>query len=73
MEHRRRFDLYPRQFRVDWIEQEVMFPRDHKRRDPQDGTRSGIDPPVAQLFGTQVFKRRVLAPGSCVDPPREQC
>src|ERR1039457_7615111 len=27
----------------------------------QDGTRSGIDPPVAQLFGIQVLERRVFA------------
>jgi hypothetical protein len=60
MEDRRWFDLDPRKFRVDWIEQEVMFPRDHKRRDLQDGTRSGIDPPVAQLFGTQVWSAGCL-------------
>ncbi|MGC9947920.1 MAG: hypothetical protein ABSF64_16260 [Bryobacteraceae bacterium] len=61
MEDRRWFDLDPRKFRVDWIEQEVMFPRDHERRDLQDGTRSGIDPPVAQVYGTQVLERRVFA------------
>jgi len=60
MEDSRWLDLYPRKFRVGWIEQKVMFPRDHKRRDPQDGTRSGIEPPVAQLFGTEVFERRVF-------------
>jgi ribonucleotide reductase beta subunit family protein with ferritin-like domain len=57
MEDRRWFDLYPRKFRVDWIEEEVMFPRDHKRWNLQDGTRSGIEPPVTQLFAIQVFGR----------------
>ena len=61
MEDGRWFDLYPRKFRVDWIEEEVMSPRDHKRRDLQDGTRSGIEPPVTQLFGTQVYERRLVA------------
>jgi len=61
MEDRRWFDLDPRKFRVDRIEQEVLFPGDHKRRDLQDGARLGIEPPVAQLFGTQVLERRVFA------------
>ena len=61
MEDGRWFDLYPPKFRVDWIEEEVMSPRDHKRRDLQDGTRSGIEPPVTQLFGTQVYERRLVA------------
>jgi hypothetical protein len=61
MEDRRWFYLYPRKFRVDWIEEEIMFPRNHKRRDLQDSTRSGIEPPVTQLFGTKVFERRVFA------------
>src|ERR1035438_3736536 len=61
MEDRRWFGMYPRKFRGGWIEEEVMFPRDHKRRGLQDGTRSGIEPPVAHLFGIQVLERRVFA------------
>ena len=61
MEDRRWFDLYPRKFRVYWIEQEVMFPRYYKRRDLQNGTRSGVEPPVTQLFGTLVCERRLFA------------
>jgi len=62
MEYRQRFDLYPRKFRVGWIEQEVMFPATTKDGTLQDGARSGIEPPpVTQLFGTQVFERRVFA------------
>jgi hypothetical protein len=57
MEDRRWFDLYPRKFRVGWIEQKIMFPRDHKRRHLEDGTRSGIEPPVAQLLRAQVSQR----------------
>ena len=53
MEDRRWFDLNPRKFRVGWIEQEVMLPHDHERRHLEDGTRTGIEPPVAQLFGAQ--------------------
>ena len=61
MEDRRWFDLYPRKFLVGRIEQKVMFPRDHNRRHLKNSTRSGIEPPVAQLFPAQVFERRVFA------------
>jgi hypothetical protein len=50
MKDRRRLDLYLSKLRVVRIEQEVMFPSDHRRRDLQDGTRSGTEPPVAQLY-----------------------
>ena len=61
MEDRRWFDLYPRKFRVCRIEEEIVFPRYHKRRDLQDGAHSGIEPPVTQLFGIQVCERRLFA------------
>lgn len=50
MEDRGWLDQDPREFRVCWIEQEIMFPGDDNRRDLEDGTQLGVEPAVAQLL-----------------------